>query len=259
MLSSKVVILAGGKGTRIQEETINIPKPMIEIGEKPLIWHIMKHYSHYGFSEFIICLGYKSDIIKDYFINYHSYACDFTVNTKDDTIIFHNNHIEDWKVTLVSTGLETMTGGRIKRIKPYVAKDDIFFVTYGDGLSDVNITSLLDFHLQHGKCATLTAVRPTGRFGALGLLDEKVEEFREKDDNIDSFVNGGFFVFSQGIFDYIEGDLTILEKEPMENLARTDALMAFKHYGFWHPMDTLNDKMTLEKLWKEGKAPWRVW
>jgi glucose-1-phosphate cytidylyltransferase len=259
ILPKKVLILAGGKGTRIQEETVNIPKPMIQIGEKPIIWHIMKHYSFYGFSEFVICLGYKSDVIKNYFINYHAYSCDFTVNTKEDSIVFHNNHIEDWKVTLVSTGLEAMTGGRIKRAQPYLDKEDLFFATYGDGLSDVNISSLLDFHHQHGKCATLTAVRPAGRFGALGIVGDEINEFREKEDNQESFVNGGFFVFSNKIFDCIDGDSSILERGPMEILSRAGELMAYKHHGFWNPMDTLSDKEALENLWKTGKAPWKTW
>lgn len=255
----KVVILAGGKGTRIQEETTSIPKPMVEIGEKPIIWHIMKHYSHYGFSEFIICLGYKSHIIKDYFFNYLCYSSDFTINTKKNTLVFHNNNCEDWKITLVSTGLETMTGGRIKRIQPYLEDEDTFLATYGDGLSDVNLHSLLNFHLQHKKLATLTAIQPQGRFGALGIVGDKIESFKEKDDNRDSLVNGGFFVFSKEIFDYIEEDSTILEKEPMENLASAGELMAYKHLGFWQPMDTLRDKIMLERLWNEGKAPWKIW
>lgn len=255
----KVVILAGGFGTRISEETHSKPKPMIEIGGKPILWHIMKIYSHYGFNEFIICLGYKGHVIMDYFANYDrnhsSITFDFTSETESKVV--HERTTEPWKVTLVDTGPDTMTGGRIKRIAPYVG-DETFMVTYGDGLSSVDINKLLAFHQQHGKLATVTAVQPEGRFGSLKIGNSGlVELFHEKPKGDDSWINGGFFVLEPGVFDYLEGDDTVFEKEPLERLASDGKLAAFRFDGFWQPMDTLRDKQNLEKKWSQGDAPWK--
>jgi glucose-1-phosphate cytidylyltransferase len=254
----KVVILAGGLGTRISEETHLKPKPMIEIGDHPILWHIMKIYSSYGFNEFVICLGYKSHVVKDYFAKYFLYHSDVTIdlNNQNEQII-HNHFAEPWKVTLVETGRETLTGGRLKRVKKYVGNNP-FMMTYGDGLADIDIKKLLEYHRSHGKLATVTAVQPKGRFGALSLSsDLRVENFQEKVQGDESWINAGFFVLQPEVFDYIGGDHTIFEKEPLENLAKDGQLMAFKHSGFWHPMDTLRDKKYLEELWESGKAPWK--
>ena len=255
----KVVILAGGFGTRLSEETTIKPKPMVEIGPKPILWHIMKIYSYYGYDEFIICLGYMGYYIKEWFSNYCIHNNDVTFDLKSNTMEFHNNHRDKWKVTLVDTGADTMTGGRIKRIQEFVG-NKTFMATYGDGLSDVNIKEVLKFHRKHGKTATLTAAIPEGRFGVLNIKDgsDRVDSFSEKTDN-KSWVNGGFFVFEPKIFDYLEGDDSILEKQPMEKLAMDKELFAYKHNGFWKPMDKLYDKKALEKLWVEGEAPWKVW
>lgn len=254
----KVVILAGGFGTRLSEETDIKPKPMVEIGGKPILWHIMKIYSSYGFNDFIICLGYKGYIIKEFFANYFLHTSDVTIDLKDNKIEVHSVKAEPWKVTLVDTGLNTMTGGRIKRIKPFV-ENQTFMLTYGDGVGNIDIKKLLEFHKSHGKYATLTAVQPSGRFSALHLEGDKVKEFEEKPKGDGAWVNGGFFVLEPQIFDYIEGDETIWEKEPLENLAKDGQLMAYKHTGFWKPMDTLRDKRELELLWQSGNPPWKIW
>lgn len=254
----KVVILAGGYGTRISEETHLKPKPMIEIGDRPMIWHIMNSYSKYDFREFIICLGYKGNVIKQYFANYHLFGSDVTFEFGNETkkTTLHNRYLDPWKVTLVDTGLDTMTGGRLKRIRKYVEKEP-FMLTYGDGLSDLDIGKLVDFHHSHGKMATLTATQPIGRFGALHISGEsQVLKIVEKPKGDGGWVNGGFFVLQPDVFDLIEGDTTVWEKEPLESLAKSGELMAYHHTGFWHPMDTLRDKNYLEDLWKTGKASW---
>lgn len=256
----KVVILAGGFGTRISEESHLKPKPMIEIGERPILWHIMKIYSSYGFNDFVICLGYKGYCIKEYFAHYFLHESDVTFDfTNRNERMIHHHSAEPWKVTLVNTGTETMTGGRIKRIQPYIG-DEPFMLTYGDGVANVDIAGLVAFHSTHGKLATVTSVQPGGRFGALELgEDNSVSGFREKPLGDGAWINGGFFVLQPGIFDYIDGDATIFEKEPMENLAHDKQLVAYKHNGFWQPMDTLRDKNHLEDLWKSGTAPWKAW
>jgi glucose-1-phosphate cytidylyltransferase len=257
----KVLILAGGFGTRISEETHLKPKPMIEIGDKPIIWHIMKLYSSYGFNDFIICLGYKSYVIKEYFSNYCLYNSDLTFDFQNkNKSIIHQNSTESWKVTLVDTGLNTLTGGRIKRVQDYVGNEP-FMVTYGDGVSDVNMKDLVEFHRSHGKLATVTTTQPEGRFGVLSLSsDQKVEKFQEKIKGDDGWVNAGFMVLQPEVFNYLNNDdQTVFEKEPLENLAKDGQLMAFKHTGFWYPMDTLRDKRYLQELWALGKAPWKTW
>jgi glucose-1-phosphate cytidylyltransferase len=256
----KVVILAGGFGTRISEETHLIPKPLIEIGDKPIIWHIMKLYSYYGYNDFIICLGYRGRDIKDYFVNYYLTQNDLTIDFNDDfKVTKHPSIIEPWKVTLIDTGLETMTGGRVKRIKDLVG-DNKFMLTYGDGLSNVNINDLLTYHKQHGKLATVTATQPQGRFGALNIdNNNQVTSFKEKPKGDGAWINGGFFVFEPDIFELIENDQTILEQEPLEQLTKKDQLMAFTHNSFWYPMDTLRDKKHLNDIWNSGNAPWKVW
>ncbi|MBK3333204.1 glucose-1-phosphate cytidylyltransferase [Persephonella atlantica] len=254
----KVVILAGGFGTRLSEETDIKPKPMVEIGGKPILWHIMKIYSTYGFNDFIICLGYKGYVIKEYFANYFLHMSDVTIDLKDNQIEVHNVKAEPWKVTLVDTGLNTMTGGRIKRVKDYVG-NKTFMLTYGDGVGDINIKELLEFHKKHGKYATLTAVQPSGRFGALDLESNQVKAFKEKPKGDGAWINGGFFVLEPQIFDYIKSDETIWERDPLENLAKDGQLVAYKHTGFWKPMDTLRDKRELEALWQSGNPPWKVW
>lgn len=256
----KVVILAGGLGTRISEESYLKPKPMIEIGGKPILWHIMKIYSHYDFNEFIICCGYKQHIIKEYFADYYLHNSDVTFNfNKNNEMIVHNNFAEPWKVTLVDTGLNTMTGGRLKRVKKYIGNER-FMLTYGDGVSDIDISQLLKFHDNHKKTLTLTAVSVGQRFGVLDITSEGIiRSFREKS-NIDSAsINGGFMVAEPKIFDYIDGDETIFEKEPLESLAQENDLMAYKHDGFWQCMDTQRDKLQLEGMWVNGKAPWKKW
>ncbi|WP_416695919.1 glucose-1-phosphate cytidylyltransferase [Candidatus Pseudothioglobus sp. Uisw_050_01] len=255
----KAVILAGGLGTRISEETDNIPKPMIRIGGMPIIWHIMKHYSSYGINDFVICCGYKGYVIKEYFSNYFLHVSDVTFNMKENKIKVHQRRAEPWNVTLVETGGETMTGGRVKRIERYVKDEEAFCLTYGDGLSDVNIRNLLDFHKKNGKLSTLTAVQLPGRFGVLGLNGDMVENFQEKPQNHNSRINGGFFVLSPKVIDLIEDDSTIWEKGPLEALANKGELSAYKHDGFWQPMDTLREMNYLQKLWNENLAPWKTW
>jgi len=255
----KVVILAGGLGTRLSEETTVRPKPMAEIGDKPILWHIMKIYSHYGFNEFVVCLGYKGYMIKEYFSNYFLHNCDVTFDMRTNEMCVHQNVNEPWKVTLVDTGADTLTGGRVKRIQPYIGNES-FMLTYGDGVADVDINALVEFHRASGRTVTLTAVQPLGRFGALDLADtDAVESFREKPIGDGDWINGVFFVMGPEVFDRIEGDDTILERAPLESLAEEGQLGAFKHRGFWQPMDTLRDKRHLEELWGSGAAPWKVW
>ena len=255
----KVVILAGGLGTRISEETVTRPKPMAEIGDKPILWHIMKTYSHYGFNDFVICAGYKGYQIKEYFHNYWLHDADVTFDMRTRDVEVHQDTNEPWRVTVVDTGAETMTGGRVKRIEPYV-DGGTFLLTYGDGVADVDISALLEFHKRSGRLATLTAVQPSGRFGALQLGEgDAVDCFREKPIGDGDWINGGFFVMESEIFARIEGDETVLEREPLESLADEGQLGAFKHRGFWQPMDTLRDKNHLEALWHSGNAPWKVW
>lgn len=254
----KAVILAGGFGTRISEESVARPKPMIEIGGKPILWHIMKIFSHHGITEFVICLGYKGYVIKEYFANYFLHMSDVSFDMGNNRMEVHQQFAEPWRVTLVDTGDNTMTGGRIKRIRPFIEGEN-FLMTYGDGVSDVDIAGSISFHKAHGRLATLTAVQPPGRFGSLNMEGARVKSFEEKPLGDGGFVNGGFFVLSSGIFDYIDGDSTIWEREPMERLAGEGQLMAFLHRGFWQPMDTLRDKLYLEELWKDARAPWKVW
>lgn len=256
----KVVLLAGGFGTRISEESQFIPKPMIEIGGMPILWHIMKEYSHYGFHDFVICAGYKQHVIKEFFANYYLRRSDITFDFSAKNIMqIHNNMAEPWRITIVDTGLNTMTGGRIKRIQPYV-EDQTFLMTYGDGLCDVNINDLVAFHKEKGKIATLTAVRPEGRFGNLNINQSlTVERFAEKNEPDDGWINGGYMVLDPAVFDYIDGDETMFERAPLERLASEGQLVAYKYNGFWKCMDTMNDKMYLEKLLAQGQSPWKVW
>lgn len=255
----KVAILAGGYGSRLSEETEVKPKPMVEIGGKPILWHILKIYSHYGFNDFVICLGYKGYVIKEYFANYFLHMADVTFDMEDNSMTVHNRTAEPWKVTLVDTGQETMTGGRIKRIAPYI-DEDTFMVTYGDGLTDQNIEELVDFHKTVGTLATMTIVQPAGRFGSVDVNpDNRVNSFMEKPAGDGSWVNGGFFVFNRKIFDYIDDDSTILERSPLEKLAADGQLSAYRHRGFWKPMDTLREKIQYERLWNSGEAPWKKW
>ena len=255
----KVVILAGGFGTRISEESHLKPKPMIEIGERPILWHIMKYYSQFGYNEFIICLGYKQYVVKEFFADYFLHTSDVTFDLSNNTMKVHNNHAEPWKVTHIDTGLNTMTGGRVKRIRPYVG-DEPFMLTYGDGVSNVDLKALEAFHKSHGKIATITAVNIGQRFGVLDLDEAgQILAFREKDDDDGSLINGGFMVLNPGVFDYIEGDATVFEQGPLRNLAKDGQLMAFRHEGFWKCMDTQREKMQLEAMWQSGKAPWKIW
>ena len=255
----KAVILAGGLGTRIAEESDNRPKPMITIGGMPILWHIMKMYSHYGINEFIVCCGYKGYVIKEYFANYFLHMSDVTFDMSENRMAVHNQKAEPWKVTLVDTGDDTMTGGRLKRVARYIQEDEIFCLTYGDGVSDVNITELIAFHRAQQVKATVTSVLPPGRFGALDVVGNRVKSFREKPQGDGAKVNGGFFVLSYKVIDYISGDKTIWERGPIERLAKEGDLAAYQHGGFWQPMDTLRDKTHLEELWQSGKAPWKVW
>lgn len=255
----KLAILAGGYGTRISEESDIKPKPMIDIGGKPILWHIMKYYSSFGVNEFVILLGYKGYVIKEYFANYFLHNSDVTFDVKKNKMIIHNNTSEDWKVTLVETGLDTMTGGRILRAREYL-KDDTFMLTYGDGVGNVDISELLKTHNEHGRTMTVTAVQPEGRFGALDIVENnKIKSFLEKPRGDGSWINGGFFVCSPKVLDYIKNDQTIFEREPLENLANNNELYSYKHDGFWKAMDTLRDKNQLCSLWDSGKAPWKIW
>ncbi len=255
----KVVILAGGFGTRLSEETDVKPKPMVEIGGKPILWHIMKMYSSYGFNEFIILLGYKGYVIKEFFANYFLHQSDVTIDLSSNSMQIHQNESEPWKVTLLETGLNTMTGGRVKQAEPYIGNDD-FLLTYGDGLSDVDISALVDFHNSHKKNITMTAVQPAGRYGALEIKDNNaIASFKEKPKGDGAWINGGFFVCQAKVLEYIDGDSTVFEQEPLINLASDNQLMAFKHDGFWECMDTLRDKTNLCQLWDGDQAPWKKW
>jgi glucose-1-phosphate cytidylyltransferase len=255
----KAVILAGGLGTRISEETALRPKPMIEIGGKPILWHIMKIYAAHGINDFVVCCGYKGYVIKEYFANYFLHTSDVTFDIANNKMEVHQRYAEPWKITLVDTGEDTMTGGRLKRIHNFVKDEELFCFTYGDGVGDINITELIDFHKSNKVKATLTATNSPGRFGALNILEGKVARFKEKPQNDNAMINGGFFVLSPEVLDYIDNDSTIWEQSPLEKLALENNLAAYKHKGFWQPMDTLRDKIYLEDLWKSGKAPWKIW
>ena len=254
----KAIILAGGYGTRISEETHLRPKPMVEIGGMPILWHIMKIYSAHGINEFVVCCGYKGNVIKDYFSNYFKYMSDVTFNLAENSMHFHQNRAEPWKVTLVDTGQHTMTGGRLLRVKKYVEEDEIFCFTYGDGVGNINISKSIKFHRSHGKQATLVTTSPPGRFGSLNIEGDHVKSFREKPRGDGGLVNGGFFVLSPKVFSYLIDDKTVWEQAPLEKLAEKSELMAFAHHGFWQPMDTLKDKMDLEALWLKN-PPWKIW
>ena len=255
----KAVILAGGLGTRISEESGYKPKPMVEVGNRPLLWHIMKTYSHYGINDFIICLGYKGYIIKEYFANYQNHTSDIKINLKTGKTKILNSHSEDWNLTLIDTGFETMTGGRLKRIAPYL-ENETFFLTYGDGLSDINISDELEFHNQSNKLVTVSAVQPPGRFGVLNINEKNiVSSFEEKPKDEIGWINGGFFIIEPEALKYINNDLTSWESDPLINLAKDGQLAAYKHYGFWKPCDTLRDKRELQKMWMGNKAPWKIW
>lgn len=254
----KVVLLAGGLGTRLSEETTIKPKPMVEIGGKPILWHIMKIFSHYGYNEFVICCGYKGYVIKEYFANYFLHMADVTFDMEHNKMEIHQKNAEPWKVTLVDTGLNTMTGGRVKRVKDYL-NNEPFLMTYGDGVSNVDINELVEFHKSHGKRATLTAAQPEGRFGVLEINNNSVESFAEKSEGQKHWVNAGFFVLEPEVIDYIEDDTTTFERGPLETLANEGNLMSFQHEGFWFPMDKKSDKEKLENLWASDKAPWKVW
>jgi len=254
----KVVILAGGFGTRLPEYTTVIPKPMVVVGGHPMLWHIMNIYAHHGFKEFVIALGYKSEVIKTYFMNYYMMNCDLTVDLANGEACFHTSRCVDWKVTLVDTGLHTMTGGRVKRLASYLC-DDRFFLTYGDGVSDIDIPKLLDYHKSHGKTITMSVVHPQSRFGAVEISNGRIKAFKEKPSHREGWINGGFFVMEPGIFDYIEGDPTVLEAGPLERLARDGEMMPYVHEGFWQSMDTMREVDYLNRLWEGGNAPWKVW
>jgi glucose-1-phosphate cytidylyltransferase len=254
----KVVILAGGYGTRLSEETDARPKPMVEVGGRPILWHLMRYYAHFGFDDFVIALGYKGFMVKEYFANYRLHNSDITVDLARGDITYHGGSAENWRVTLVDTGQETMTGGRVRRIRDYV--DGTFMLTYGDGLATVDLAALAAFHRQKGRSVTVTSVQPPGRFGVLEVSDDGgVRAFHEKPSEAGGWINAGFFVMEPRVFDYLEGDATILEREPMEKLAADGELVTFRHGGFWKPMDTLRDKRALESLWDGGSAPWKVW
>jgi glucose-1-phosphate cytidylyltransferase len=255
----KAVILAGGLGTRLSEETSVRPKPMVEIGGKPILWHILKMYSAHGINDFIICCGYKGYVIKEYFANYFLHMSDVTFNMRDNTMKVHDQRAEDWNITLVDTGDDSMTGGRLRRVADYVKDEEAFCFTYGDGVSDLDISATLAFHKAHGKAATLTATFPPGRFGALDIQNGQVLNFKEKPKGDGALINGGFFVLSPAVLDYLEDDGTTWEQEPLMKLAAEGQLMAYEHPGFWQPMDTLRDKHYLEDLWQSGKAPWKSW
>ncbi|MYM25439.1 glucose-1-phosphate cytidylyltransferase [Duganella sp. FT135W] len=255
----KAVILAGGLGTRLSEETTVKPKPMIEVGGKPILWHILKSYSSHGINDFVICCGYRGYVIKEFFANYFLHTSDVTFDLQQNSMEVHERHAEPWRVTLIDTGADTLTGGRLKRVREHVAKDEAFCFTYGDGVSDLDIGASIAFHKAHGKLATMTAVQPPGRFGAVDIDGQSITSFKEKPQGDGAWVNGGYFVLSPKVIDYIADDSTTWEKEPMERLAAEGQIDAFRHPGFWQPMDTLRDKMHLEDLWQSGKAPWKAW
>jgi len=254
----KTVILAGGLGTRLSEETVVKPKPMVEIGGKPMLWHIMNIYAAHGFNEFVVAIGYKGEMIKDYFINYHKLQSDLTVSLKTGDVVAYKKCPRDWTVHLVDTGPESLTGGRLKRLEDRL-KGETFMLTYGDGVSNVDVKKLVEFHKSHGKIATVTAVRPTARFGGMSFDGDMVSEFKEKPQTGEGWINGGFFVFNSQVFDYLDGDSTVLEGAPLERLARDGQLVAFRHEGFWQCMDTIRDKHTLESMWMNSSAPWKIW
>lgn len=255
----KAVILAGGLGTRLSEETSTRPKPMVEIGGKPILWHIMKMYAAHGINDFVICCGYKGYVIKEYFANYFLHMSDVTFNMRDNSMEVHNKRAEPWSVTLVDTGDNSMTGGRLRRVSDYVKNEEAFCFTYGDGVGDIDIAETIRFHKSHGKAATLTATYPPGRFGALDIRNGQVMNFKEKPKGDGAMINGGFFVLTPQVLDYLKDDSTVWEQEPLMNLAGDNQLMAYEHQGFWQPMDTLRDKNHLEELWESGKAPWKTW
>lgn len=254
----KTIILAGGLGTRLSEETIVRPKPMVEIGEKPILWHIMQSFHAQGFNEFVLALGYKGEMIKEYFLNFFSHNCSLTIEIESGRTVVHEGKLPSWTVHLVDTGLHTQTGGRIKRLKDWIG-DETFLATYGDGLSDVDLRKLVEFHRNHGKLATVTAVRPPSRFGGLHFEGDQVVAFIEKPQTGEGWISGGFFVLEPGVFDYIPGDGTIWEREPLERLAHEGELRAYQHGGFFQPMDTVRERQLLESLWQSGKAPWKCW
>ena len=254
----KVLLLAGGLGTRISEETHLVPKPMIEIGGKPILWHIMKMYSHYGFNDFTVLLGYKGYVVKEFFANYFMHQSDITVDLAENKISFHNNKSEPWKITLLDTGMHSMTGGRLLRARKYVGEEP-FMLTYGDGVSDVNIKALEEYHQSHSGCITMTSVQPDGRFGSLEMDGDRISRFMEKPKGDGGWINGGFFVCDPKVFEYLDGDSTIFEREPLEKMAEDKELFAFKHAGFWKPMDTLRDKNQLEDMWINNTAKWKTW
>ncbi|KRW64900.1 glucose-1-phosphate cytidylyltransferase [Stutzerimonas chloritidismutans] len=255
----KAVILAGGLGTRLSEETSTRPKPMVEVGGKPILWHIMKMYAAHGINDFVICCGYKGYVIKEYFANYFLHMSDVTFNMRDNSMEVHNKRAEPWSVTLVDTGDNSMTGGRLRRVSDYVKNEEAFCFTYGDGVGDIDIAETIRFHKSHGKAATLTATYPPGRFGALDIRNGQVMNFKEKPKGDGAMINGGFFVLTPKVLDYLADDSTVWEQEPLMNLAGDNQLMAYEHQGFWQPMDTLRDKNHLEELWESGKAPWKIW
>lgn len=255
----KVVILAGGFGTRISEESALRPKPMIEIGGRPILWHLMKIYSHYGLTEFVVCCGYKGYMIKEYFANYFLHMSNVTIDLKKNSMEVLQQYAEPWKITLIDTGESSMTGGRLKRVAEYLNPDEDFCFTYGDGLSDIDLGSLINFHRQHKRLATVTAVAPPGRYGVLDIQNSFVKNFTEKPKGDGAFINGGFFVLNPKVLKYIDGDASVWEKEPLENLARDGQLAAYEHHGFWQPMDTMRDKLHLEELWSSNSAPWNKW
>jgi glucose-1-phosphate cytidylyltransferase len=255
----KLIILAGGLGTRLSEETSVRPKPMVEIGGRPIIWHIMKMYSGFGVNDFVVCCGYKGYLIKEYFANYFLHSSDVTIDLRDNSLEVLERKAEPWRITLVDTGDSTQTGGRLRRVAKYIENESVFCLTYGDGLGSVDLAKLMAFHQSHGRLATMTAVQPPGRFGALKVSGTRIESFIEKPQGDGGWINGGFFVLQPEVLKFIEGDTTLWEKEPLENLAKQDQLQAFFHKGFWQPMDTLRDKTHLEELWASGEAPWKVW
>lgn len=255
----KTVILAGGLGTRLSEETASRPKPMVEIGGRPILWHIMKLYSHYGVDDFIICCGHKGYSIKEYFTNYFTHQSDITINLRDNSTTIHKKRAEPWSITLVDTGVNTMTGGRLARVKDYIVDEEQFFFTYGDGVGNIDINACLHFHKTHGKLATLTAVSPPGRFGALDLVGDRVNSFIEKPSGDGGKINGGFFVLSPKVIELITGDDCVWEQDPLQTLANQGELFSYQHEGFWQPMDTLRDKNHLQALWDSGNAPWKIW
>lgn len=255
----KTVILCGGLGTRLSEETVLRPKPMVEVGPRPILWHILKLYSHFGFSDFVLALGYKAEVIKEYFLNFHLLNSSFSVRLRDGSTQVHRHEVPDWELHMIDTGDRSMTGGRLLRLKQFLSREETFMLTYGDGVADVDVAELVRFHRSHGRIATVTAVRPTARFGGLHMRGDEVVDFDEKPQLGEGWINGGFFVFERKIFDYLEDDQTILERSPMERLVQDGQLMAYRHSGFWQCMDTRREKELLEQLWATNRAPWKVW